>query len=121
MLLACLPPPPRPKLIEVALPLETINQASIHDMNIRQGHPSSLHLWWARRPLPAARAVIWASLVDDPLAHPDRFPTEEDQILERKRLFSILEKLVDRNRANDPQVLEEAREAIESSVGRGGG
>ena len=90
-------------------------------MNIRQGHPSSLHLWWARRPLPAARAVIWASLVDDPLAHPDRFPTEEDQILERKHLFSILEKLVDRNSANDPQVLAEAREAIESSIGTGGG
>lgn len=113
--------PRGPKLIEVALPLEAINQASVHDMNIRQGHPASLHLWWARRPLPAARAVLWASMVDDPLADPVRFPTEEDQILERKRLFNILEGLVKRENANDPHVLKEARDEIEASVGRGGG
>lgn len=77
------------KLIEVALPLETINAACEREKSIRHGHPSSLHLWWARRPLAAARAVIWASLVDDPSSHPETFPTEEEQMKERTRLFSI--------------------------------
>ena len=110
-----------PKLIEVALPLEAINRESARDMNIRQGHLSNLHLWWARRPLPAARAVLWASLVDDPKADPVRFPTEKKQKLERKRLFGILERLVKRENANDPQVLKEARDEIEASQGTGGG
>jgi len=57
---------PRKKLIEVALPLEAINQASAREKSIRHGHPSTLHLWWARRPLAACRAVIFTSLVDDP-------------------------------------------------------
>ena len=56
----------RPKLIEVALPLAAINKAASREKSIRHGHPSTLHLWWARRPLAATRAVIWASLVDDP-------------------------------------------------------
>lgn len=64
------------KLIEVALPLEKINEAAVREKSIRHGHPSTLHLWWARRPLAAARAVIFAQMVDDPSAHPDRFPTE---------------------------------------------
>ena len=63
------------KLIEVALPLEAINIASAREKSIRHGHPSTLHLWWARRPLAAARAVIFAQMVDDPSAHPDLFPT----------------------------------------------
>lgn len=67
------------KLIEVALPLEKINAESAREKSIRHGHPSTLHLWWARRPLAAARAVIWSSLVDDPSSHPEKFPTEEDQ------------------------------------------
>jgi len=67
----------RKKLIEVALPLEAINKASAREKSIRHGHPSTLHLWWARRPLAAARAVIFAQMVDDPSAHPDRFPTAE--------------------------------------------
>ena len=67
------------KLIEVALPLEKINAESAREKSIRHGHPSTLHLWWARRPLAAARAVIWSSLVDDPSSHPDKFPTEEEQ------------------------------------------
>ena len=113
--------PRGPKLIEVALPLEAINQASVRDINVKMGHASNLHRWWARRPLPAARAVLWASLVDDPLADPVRFPTHEDQILERKRLFNILERLVKRENANDPQVLREATDEIESSTGNGGG
>ena len=54
------------KLIEVALPLEAINRESAREKSIRHGHPSTLHLWWARRPLAAARAVLFAQLVDDP-------------------------------------------------------
>ena len=58
------------KLIEVALPLDAINKASAREKSIRRGHPSTLHLWWARRPLAAARAVLFAQRVDDPSAHP---------------------------------------------------
>jgi len=65
------------KLIEVALPLEKINCEAEREKHITQGHPAALHLWWARRPLTAARAVIWASLVDDPSSHPELFPAEE--------------------------------------------
>jgi len=78
------------KLIEVALPLEAINMESAREKSIRHGHPSTLHLWWARRPLAACRAVLWASLVDDPSSWPDKFPKEEDQTRERQRLFDIL-------------------------------
>ena len=67
------------KLIEVALPLEAINKESAREKSIRHGHPSTLHLWWARRPLAACRAVLFASLIDDPSSHPDQFPTEEAQ------------------------------------------
>jgi len=82
--------PYRKKLIEVALPLEAINMESAREKSIRHGHPSTLHLWWARRPLAACRAVLWSSLVDDPSSWPDRFPTEDDQKRERQRLFDIL-------------------------------
>ena len=82
------------KLIEVALPLDAINTASAREKSIRHGHPSTLHLWWARRPLAAARAVIFAQMVDDPSAHPDLFPTEKAQEKERQRLFRIIEELV---------------------------
>lgn len=84
----------RKKLIEVSLPLEAINKESAREKSIRHGHPSTLHLWWARRPLAACRAVLFASLVDDPSSHPDQFPTEEMQEEERKRLFAIIEQLV---------------------------
>ncbi len=84
----------RKKLIEVALPLEAINKESAREKSIRHGHPSTLHLWWARRPLAACRAVLWASLVDDPSSWPERFPTEEDQKRERQRLFDILGRIV---------------------------
>ena len=97
------------KLIEVALPLEAINAASEREKSIRHGHPSTLHLWWARRPLAAARAVIWASLVDDPSSHPELFPTEKEQEKERLRLFSILEKLVVWENSNDETVLSAAK------------
>jgi putative DNA methylase len=103
------------KLIEVALPLATINAESGREKSIRHGHPSTLHLWWARRPLAAARAVLWASLVDDPSAHPELFPSEEDQLTERKRLFDILERLIPWEASNDPAIVAEARAELENS------
>ena len=103
----------RRKLIEVALPLDAINKASAREKSIRHGHPSTLHLWWSRKPLAACRAVLWASLVDDPSAHPEQFPTEEDQAVERKRLFRILEDLVVWENSNNPDVLGEARAEVE--------
>lgn len=107
------------KLIEVALPLEAINKESSREKSIRHGHPSTLHLWWARRPLAAARAVIWASLVDDPSAYPDKFPNEEDQIKERNRLFKILEQLVIWENSNNKEILEEAyKEVLKSTNGQ---
>ena len=105
------------KLIEVALPLDAISNASAREKSIRHGHPSTLHLWWARRPLAAARAVLWASLVDDPSSHPKEFPTEESQAEERERLFAILKQLVVWKNSNKPQVLADAREEIEKSCG----
>ena len=84
----------RKKLIEVALPLKAINAASAREKSIRHGHPSTLHLWWARRPLAAARAVLFAQMVDDPSARPEQFPTDEAQSHERQRLFRIIEELV---------------------------
>lgn len=104
------------KLIEVALPLEKINAESAREKSIRHGHPSTLHLWWARRPLAAARAVIWSSLVDDPSSHPEKFPTEEDQNQERQRLFRILEDLVVWENSNDERVLEAAKAEILKST-----
>ena len=104
------------KLIEVALPLDKINAASSREKSIRHGHPSTLHLWWARRPLAAARAVIWSSLVDDPSSHPELFPTEEDQNRERKRLFKILEDLVIWENSNNQDVLIAAKAEIMKST-----
>lgn len=104
------------KLIEVALPLEKINAESAREKSIRHGHPSTLHLWWARRPLAAARAVIWSSLVDDPSSHPELFPTEEDQTRERERLFRILENLVVWENSNDEAILSAARAEILKST-----
>lgn len=105
----------RKKLIEVALPLEAINVASAREKSVRNGHPSTLHIWWARRPLAAARAVIFAQMVDDPSSFPDLFPTEKKQEKERERLFKIIEDLVKwRNTTND-SVLQKAREEIWTS------
>ena len=108
---------PRRKLIEVALPLEAINREAAREKSIRHGHPSTLHLWWARRPLAACRAVLFAQLVDDPSAHPDQFPTEEAQERERQRLFALIERLVPWEATRDEKVLEEAREEIRRSCG----
>src|SRR6516225_3245158 len=103
---------PRKKLIEVALPLEAINKASAREKSIRHGHPSTLHLWWARRPLAAARAVIFAQMVDDPSANPDLFQSEKAQEKERQRLFKIIEELVQWENTNNEEVLEKARAEI---------
>ncbi len=105
----------RKKLIEVALPLDAINKASAREKSIRHGHPSTLHLWWARRPLAAARAVIFAQMVDDPSSRPELFPTEEDQEKERQRLFAIVEELVKWENTTNETVLEQAREEIRKS------
>lgn len=105
------------KLIEVALPLDDINAASAREKSIRHGHPSTLHLWWARRPLAAARAVIWSSLVDDPSAHPEGFPTVEEQAAERERLFGILRELVVWENSNNDRVLNAAKAEIKRSMG----
>ena len=103
---------PRKKLIEVALPLEAINKAASREKSIRHGHPSTLHLWWARRPLAAARAVIFAQMVDDPSAHPDLFKTEKAQEKERQRLFRIIEALVLWENTTNEAVLQAARDEI---------
>ncbi len=105
------------KLIEVALPLEAINREAAREKSIRHGHPSTLHLWWARRPLAACRAVLFSQLVDDPSAHPEEFPTEEAQEAERQRLFRIIEDLVKWENSNNEVVLERARAEIRKSLG----
>jgi putative DNA methylase len=77
----------RKKLIEVALPLDAINKASAREKSIRHGHPSTLHLWWARRPLAAARAVIFAQMVDDPSTYIDQL--RSDNQLRRKARIPV--------------------------------
>lgn len=108
---------PRRKLIEVALPLEAINRESVREKSIRHGHPSTLHLWWARRPLAAARAVLFAQLVDDPSSHPDEFPTENLQRKERERLHKLIESLVVWENIRDQSLLAEAHAEILKSTG----
>src|SRR5690606_13457407 len=97
--------------------LDAINREAAREKSIRHGHPSTLHLWWARRPLAACRAVLFAQLVDDPSAHPEEFPTEELQEKERLRLFGIIERLVKWENSNNEDVLEEARAEIHKSCG----
>lgn len=108
----------RKKLIEVALPLDAINGASAREKSIRHGHPSTLHLWWARRPLAAARAVLFAQLVDDPSAWPELFPTEEAQEKERQRLFDIIREFVPWEATNKDEKLSPARREIARSWAR---
>ena len=105
------------KLIEVALPLDSINDGAAREKSIRHGHPSNLHLWWARRPLAAARAVIFAQMVNDPGYERalGRGVNKEKAQLERNRLFKIIEKLVQWESMNDEGVLEEARLEIANS------
>jgi putative DNA methylase len=107
------------KLIEVALPLDAINVAAAREKSIRHGHPSTLHLWWARRPLAAARAVIFAQLVNDPgYQQGGGFKygkNKKEAAVERKRLFGILEELVKWENTTNEEVLEAARAEIRRS------
>src|SRR5688500_4577560 len=100
------------KLIEVALPLDAINTASAREKAIRHGRPGTLPRGWARRPLAAARAVIFAQMVDDPSARPDLFATEKKQERERQRLFRIIEDLVLWEHTTTETVLQAARDEI---------
>ncbi|MCL8207107.1 MAG: DUF1156 domain-containing protein [Actinomycetia bacterium] len=104
---------PRRKLIEVALPLAAINRESAREKSIRHGHPSTLHLWWARRPLAACRAVLFASLVDDP---GNTLP-EPAATRERQRLFGLIEQLVNWDHVQDERLLAAARAEILKSTG----
>lgn len=105
----------RKKLIEVSLPLDAINKEAAREKSIRHGHPSTLHLWWARRPLAACRAVLFSSLVDDPSEY---MPNDESAREERERLFRIIEDLVKWENSNNEEVLDKARLEIARSVAR---
>lgn len=126
----------RKKMIEVALPLEEINIAAAREKSIRHGHPSTLHLWWARRPLASCRAVIFSSIVDDPdqegvpaalleridrLPIPVKYAPEWENLSEggrrRKKLFGFIEQLVQWENSNDPDTLQTAHELIHAATG----
>ncbi|MFM4996104.1 DUF1156 domain-containing protein [Aeromonas sanarellii] len=104
------------KLIEVALPLDDINAAAAREKSIRHGHPSTLHLWWARRPLAAARAVIFAQMVNDPgYQQGAGFKygvNKQEAAKKREKLFNILRELVKWENTNNEAVLNQARAAI---------
>ena len=107
------------KLIEVALPLDDINRAAAREKSIRHGHPSTLHLWWARRPLAAARAVIFAQMVNDPGYEAGkgfrRGVNKKAAEIRREQLFDIIRELVQWENSNDPAVLKRANDAIWAS------
>ncbi len=107
----------RKKLIDVSLPLEAINVASSSEKSIRHGHPSTLHLWWARRPLAACRAILFASLIDDPSENKEKFRTEADQERERKRLLDLLEKFVKWENSRDDEILSQIFAEIREAGG----
>ena len=109
----------RRKLIEVSMPLEAINKAAAREKSIRHGHPSTLHLWWARRPLAACRAVLFAQLVDDPSSWPEEFPTEAEQARERARLHGIIAEMVPWEATNDERILNKVHYEIARSLARG--
>jgi len=107
----------RKKLIEVALPLDAINKESVREKSIRHGHPSTLHLWWARRPLATCRAVLFSSLIDDPSEHPELFPTEQEQNVERTRLFKMIEEMVKWENSNDETCMQQVRGEVRKATG----
>ncbi len=100
----------------MALPLDAINDGCVQEKNpFLKGHPRSTHLWWARRPLAAARAIIFAQMVDDPSSNPEKFSTYEDQENERQRLFKIIEQLVKWENINNEEIIGAARDEIKNS------
>ncbi len=107
------------KLIEVALPLNAINEESLRrKQKAPKGFPTSFHKWWAQRPLAACRAVLFASLIDDPSSRPDKFPTEKDQNAERERLLNLIEDLIKWENSNDKSFLGQVhKEIIKSTNG----
>ena len=119
------------KLIEVALPLDAINQQSAREKSIRKGHPSTLHLWWARRPLATARAVLFSQLVDDPSEHYEEFleaaraagetdpesAAERAVEAERRRLFTLITRMVNWDNIGDEHLMRDVREEIRRSTG----
>ena len=105
------------KLIETSLPLEAINAASAREKSIRHGHPSTLHLYWSRKPLATARAILFAQLVDDPASRPEEFPTVEAQDAERARLHDLMSRLVVWENSSDAALFEQARAEIRRSNG----
>lgn len=108
--------PIRKKLIEVSIPLEDINAASAHEKSVpRKGHPATMHLWWAPRPLAAARAVLFAQLVDDPSSDPTL--SEDQQKAERERLHNLIRRLVKWENVNNETLLREAHDEIVKSTG----
>ena len=105
------------------MPLDEINVESRREKSIRHGHPSTLHLWWARRPLASCRAVIFASMVDDPSSCPDEFPTEEEQNAERRRLHDLIREMVkwestDEDKLESLEIQNNARYEIARSIAR---
>ena len=111
----------RKKLIEVDLPLDDINYEAGSEPTTGSGHPWRLHVWWARRRQVACRAVIFASLVDDPSSCPEEFPSEESQRVERSRLHDLIRRLVNWENSNDEHLISEARLEIARSVARSRG
>lgn len=111
----------RKKLIEVDIPLQEINKESAKDASLTHGHPSTLHRYWARRPLAACRAIIFASMVDDPSECTDEFPTVPEQTAERNRLHNIIKRLIIWKNSNNEIILAEARYEIAYSVARNNG
>ncbi|PJM79043.1 DUF1156 domain-containing protein [Bifidobacterium scaligerum] len=110
--------PRRKKLIETGIPLKKINEESAREKSLRHGLPSTLHLYWARRPLATTRSILFAQLVDDPASHPEKFPTVEEQDEERSRLHRLMERLARWENINDAELYREANRLIEESSGK---
>ena len=104
------------KLIETAIPVSVINRESEREKTARNGMPSNVHIWWSRRSMAAARSTLFASLVDDPAAHGELFPTEDDQIRERQRLMKLAEELALVENLSNDELLETARKEIRRST-----
>ena len=106
---------PYRKLIETEMPVSKINSESEREKTARNGMPSNVHIWWTRTPMAVSRSTLFASLIDDPSEHPEVFPTEEEQIRERKRLIELSERLAEVEASDDKELLEIVGKEIEKS------